>query len=309
MITLEHVAELLLQPAGRLRLRDAEVMRRYHRLAPRYAEVCNRMLGPRGVDGPLNAGYDWGSWSAGVRKSFERGVPFRFLAHPVLRQTMVYARRRGMRSTAYRTGVVAEIYGDEVASRLLREDALGGPTITTLRYLTSANRAHHAMHLAEYRRVTQRDFWGASSFVEWGGGYGNMARLIRRMRPDATYTIIDLPELCALQYVYLGSLEGEDAVHVFDGTVRPGRINLMSTYERAPVRAEAFISTWALTESPAAAQREVAAADFFGADRVLMASNCNEYNVLSDGAAALGLRRVPIASRAGLSPGNEYWVR
>jgi hypothetical protein len=313
---LEALFQLALQPIGRVRLRAPAVIERFRAVAPRYREVCDALLGARPGSEPVTRGYDWGSWAAGVRKSFSGGVPIDFLANPILGRTMVYAHRRGIRIARYRIGVVREMFGDAIAAELLREDPIGRPAIASLRHLTSPTRAHHAAHLAEYRRATGRDFWSSPHVAEWGGGYGDTARLIRRMNRQATYTIIDLPELCALQYVYLASLEGEDAVHVVDGAapeLRAGVVNLVSTHDfervRAHLRPSAFISTWALTESPAAAQEAIGAANFLDAEHVLIASYRDANNLLCDRIESLALRCVPVPTQAELGPGNEYWFR
>jgi hypothetical protein len=78
---------------------------------------------------------------------------------------------------------------------------------------------------------------------------------------------------------------------------------------RPRLKPDAFISTWALTESPAAAQIDVGASNFFGAQRVLMASLHNENNALYGEVQRLGLQRVPVPTAANLGPGNEYWFR
>ncbi|HEX2121173.1 MAG TPA: hypothetical protein VHL59_05965 [Thermoanaerobaculia bacterium] len=313
-VGIEHLIELLLQPIGSYRIRDAAALERFRTLSSRYADVCNRMLGALDASDPQAPGYDWTGWAASVRRAFRQRVPNDFLGVPVLRHTMVYSRRRGIENTKYRIRLVREAFGEEVTRRLLREDPIGQPIITTLRYLTSANGAHHAMHLAEYRKATGESFWDSGSFVEWGGGYGNMARLVRRMNGRATFTIIDLPELSALQYVYLGALEGETQVHIVDPArpeIRPGKINLVSVHDvgALPLRADAFVSTWALTESPRDAQNDVAQSDFFGARRVLLASARNENNALYDAVDSLRVRRVPIPEAARIGAGNEYWFR
>ena len=318
MIGFEHVIEALIQPIARLRLRDAEAMRRFREVAPRYREICNRLLGGREKLDPATPAfdYDWSYYTARVRENFDAGVPAAFLSDPVLRHTMVYSYRRGVRNTAYRAGIVRDVFGDDVAARLLREDGVGRPKITTLRYLTSANRAHHAMHLAQYRRATGRNLWDVAHVVEWGGGYGNMTRLIRRMNPAATCTIIDLPEISALQYVYLAAIEGEGAVHVVDPSrpeLREGRINLVSAHDLAEVRhilrPEAFLSTWALTETAADVQADVYQSNFFGAKQILIASALNAANTLKESISSQGLQRVAISVDANIGAGNEYWFR
>jgi hypothetical protein len=312
----ERLMELAMQPAARMLLRDGDALRRFRAAASRYAAVCETLLGSRGASDPIAPGYDWSSWVASVRRSFAAGVPVNFLGHPTLRHTMVYSRRGGLRNTNFRTRFVHDVYGDDATRRLLREDAAGRPVITDLRYLTSANRAHHAMHLAAYKRTCGHDFWDVSSVIEWGGGYGDMARLIRRMKSGVTYSIVDLPEIAALQYVYLAAIEGEDAVHVVvpdTGLPVNGKINLISAYDMPRIaerwNADAFVSTWAITESPAEAQTSIAEKRFFGAERVLVASMINGNNALAAHADRLGLRRVPIGDDARIGSGNEYWFR
>ena len=36
-----------------------------------------------------------------------------------------------------------------------------------------------------------------------------MARILRKLNPNFTYVLVDLPELGALQYIYLYSVTGE----------------------------------------------------------------------------------------------------
>src|SRR5262245_37227428 len=105
---LEYAVECLLQPAGRLVLRDTAAARRFRAIAPRYREVCAKLLGGGEASNPLASGYDWGSWAASIRRAFERGVPSDFLSNEILGRTMVYAYRRGIRIAAYRVGVVRE---------------------------------------------------------------------------------------------------------------------------------------------------------------------------------------------------------
>lgn len=78
--------------------------------------------------------------------------------------------------------------------------------------------------------------WESSTIVEWGGGYGSLARLIRRLSPgDATYALVDAPILCAIAWRYLSDVLGEDAVAgVDEGGLRPGRVNLVPAERASP---------------------------------------------------------------------------
>ena len=316
MISWEHGAELLLQLVGRRALRDREQLARFRRLAGQYEPICRRLLDGAAASNSLAEGYDWAAWAASIRKSFAGGVPIGFLSNSVVRRTMVFAARRGIRHTAARVDVVRDTFGDEIARELLREDYIGLPTITSLRYRTSAHRAYHAADLAWYRRTTGRDLWDCRAIVEWGGGYGNMARIVVRMNPAVSYAIIDLPELLALQYVYLGSLLGESRLCIAganDVRMEPGRITLIGSESALAnagrLRADAMISTWALTESPRAAQESIVENSFFGAERILFASTLDANNFVLPHIDSLRLQRLPVPRYGAIGGVDEYWVR
>jgi hypothetical protein len=196
--------------------------------------------------------------------------------------------------------MTADVLGVDTAKRLLREDCIGLPNITDAKWLTSANRAHHASHLAAYLRAKGRPLWEAGCVAEWGGGYGNMARLIRRMNPRCTYIIFDLPEILALQYVYLTAVEGEEP-HLLSPTeqIAIGKVNLVASYaalagEVVTPMCDAFISTWALSESPASAQTAVLDRRFFGASAVLMAYRRGDGNRLEAAVGGSDLAEFPV---------------
>ena len=84
--------------------------------------------------------------------------------------------------------------------------------------------------------------------------------------------------MLALQFVYLGSLEGEEACHLVTADAPllvPGRVNLIESglVTRGVVepRGELFLSTWAATESPREAQDFIPNSGFFAASRLLLA--------------------------------------
>jgi hypothetical protein len=322
VVSWEHLAEWAMQPLLRRQLKDKRQLARFFAINRRYAELYARLARHegrqerdfQGEDARIE-GYDWARWGNEIARSFREGVPLGFLGHPTLARTMVFGRRRGIRSTQVRLRAVVEALGPGMTAGLVREDYVGLPTITTARYLTSANRSHHASHLAYYAQMRGKRFWECESVVEWGGGYGNMARLIRRMNPAVTYVIVDLPALLALQQVYLSSVEGEDAVHVVspEGRVdiEPGKINLVAwdavMLSRTLLACESFLSTWALTESPRACQLYVRDTGFFGARRVLLAWMCDRSNHLTGTLRGDAWRSMAVPMSGDVGTGNEYW--
>jgi hypothetical protein len=293
-------------------LHDPQASARFDRLRVRYPDICQQLIKSWNIPTAGDPGdhYDWPAWAATVYASFQEGVSPRFLTHPDLVRTMVFGARQLGSACRQRAHFVAEVFGKEETKRLLREDAIGGPRITDSRWLTSANRVHHAGHLARYYQVCKHDFATLESIVEWGGGYGNIARLVKRRNPKCTYLILDLPQLLALQYIYLGAILGEDAVHL--GTPqdpqKPGVVNLLPSSAVAKgavaLRCDGFLSTWALNESPAELQRFVAERGFFGARSVLLGYAKDQNNCLLSFLGRLGINECTDS----FLPGNSAYA-
>ncbi|MBM4043369.1 MAG: hypothetical protein FJ290_33190, partial [Planctomycetes bacterium] len=113
-----------------------------------------------------------------------------FLKEPFIRQTMAVESRELM---ARELSFLEERYSVQLLRQLLMEDVVGTPTILSPRYLTSGTSVHHFCHAASYEVATGVSLRGLRSVVEWGGGYGDMAKLLLRMNPSLVYTIVDIP--------------------------------------------------------------------------------------------------------------------
>jgi hypothetical protein len=296
-------------------LTDPAQEARFAALAPRYRAVRDRLAASAGA-GPEGAPstYAWGDWEREVADRFRDGLTVDFLRDPTLAHTMFFGATGRL---SERLARVRAAFPGGVAEDLLLEDAVGRPPLVDRETMTSANRAHHAYHLATHAMVTGRSLFGARTVVEWGGGYGSMARIVRRMNRAQTYVILDLPALSAVQWVYLSALEGEDATHLVtadDPTIREGRVNLVSStfaLEHLPaLTADAFITTWALTESPPPLQDAVIARDFFGATQLMVGYTLDGNNRVREALASRGCvqRTLSILAREGAFQ-NEYSLR
>ncbi len=97
------------------------------------------------------------------------------------------------------------------------------------------------------------------------------------MNPKCTYIIMDLPELSALQYVYLSSIFGQGEVNFITKNIEieEGKINLISSdyfmSQDKEINTDTFISNWALTESGEDYQNYVLGKKFFSAENILVA--------------------------------------
>jgi hypothetical protein len=180
---------------------------------------------------------------------------------------------RGLRQKLRR--IEAILPATDVAA--LHEDYAGDPALAFPRHRASANSVHQLYHLARYEEATgmrARDF---PTVVEWGGGYGSLARIFRRLPGGPqTYSIVDLPLLSCLQWLYLSTVLGPDEVRLLERSgdaIEDRKINLVPLGLAGPElpRGELFVSTWALSESSRNAQDAVVGWDWFAATRLLLA--------------------------------------
>jgi hypothetical protein len=173
---------------------------------------------------------------------------------------------------------------------------------------------HHVYHLERYREATSADLSHLETVLEWGGGYGNFAKLFRRIAGiRGTYVIVDNPLFSALQWLYLGSVLDDDSVHLLtrpDEQLRPQMVNLVPTGLVSVLdaaRADLFVSTWALSETTAEAQDHVLAHDWYRAPHLLLGYQ-DSSNVFQAAARVGELARARGASihHLELLPGNYY---
>ncbi|HEX2178434.1 MAG TPA: putative sugar O-methyltransferase [Actinomycetota bacterium] len=198
--------------------------------------------------------------------------------------------------------------------RLASEDAVGNPPRIRLEerdVVTSSNTIHHLYHLLRYEQETGIHVAGQSRVVEWGGGYGNLAKLFRRLHGGSpTYVLVDTPLFSAVQWLYLSSIFGQEQVVLHSdpsSTLAEGKFNVVPLGlidKLAGFGADLFVSTWALNESTPQAQRHVLGAGWFGARRLLLAMHKGD--PLEEHVRAAGARETPVGD---FMPPQRYFVR
>jgi len=161
---------------------------------------------------------------------------------------------------------------------VLEEDKLGNPEILKKFFKTSHNNIQTLYHLVKFKEKTKENHF--EKVVEWGGGYGCLAKTIKKIRAsnskNLTYTIIDLPLLSCLQYYYLSEIFGGSEVNIIlskKDKIEEGKINILPVcfLEDFRLDADLFISTWALSESSKYSQKHVMENNYFGAKNILLA--------------------------------------
>jgi len=119
------------------------------------------------------------------------------------------------------------------------------------------NPVHMLYAIKQYENNTGMSIKDIKSIVEYGGGYGCMARLIKKINPDVRYTIIDLPIMTDIQREYL---KGYDVNFVS-----------LDKIESFKGRYEMFLSTWAFTECTNELYDFIISKKFYNAKKFLIA--------------------------------------
>ena len=196
-----------------------------------------------------------------------------FLSYKFIRNTMTFYDPEKL---PHHIAALKKEFGSKT-SHIIHESPVGKPRIVSTCYHSSHTTIMHANHALEFKQRTGKDIWHARNIVEWGGGYGDLARMLKQ--PSMTYTIIDLPLFCFTQASYLSSIpELADKINMITDVnmpIREGYINLVPLNPEV-IRAlkfdtvDVFVSTWALSESGKAAQDLVRSCGYFGAEYILI---------------------------------------
>ncbi len=218
----------------------------------------------------------WREYNARLERVLLLKPPITFLRKPLIAHTMFV--REGGRPLAVELAYLRMKLSEENLKRVLQEDCVGRPVLMNARLATSHNSIHHLYHVLRFLDGTGSDLEELQTVVEWGGGYGNLAKIFRRLNAaPVTYIIIDTPLISCLQWLYLASVVGSDEVNLVTNDRSPGilnsKINLVPLcfVDEVAVEADLFVSTWALSESSRFAQDYVRDRSWFNAKHLLLA--------------------------------------
>jgi putative sugar O-methyltransferase len=177
----------------------------------------------------------------------------KFLQWPVIKQTMFF-NNRDICNIEYDSLISSTIW-DNVWKKNIYESYFGYP----LRYLkmlnTSCNSIHHAYHLDKFfQSVSFSKINEIDLIFEFGGGYGNLCRILYNIGYTNEYWLFDLPEFSNLQEYYLSN--------TISGKIN--EISFISELDELERRKNylqnknvLFIATWSLSESPISIREKV----------------------------------------------------
>ena len=141
-----------------------------------------------------------------------------------------------------------------ILQRALVEDSAGNPRRFTNMPESSGNLIHHLYSVVQFLNTfPDTSLQSMSSAVEFGGGYGSMARLFYKLGFNGRYSIFDVPEFSALQEYFLSSLNL--SVPIFRKPTKEQGIVILSDIEDFKKQCaldvvDLFIATWSISESP-----------------------------------------------------------
>ncbi|MFO0955415.1 MAG: hypothetical protein U0526_02670 [Candidatus Saccharibacteria bacterium] len=254
----------------------------------------------------------WKKFNEEVENVFLPKPKIDFLKNSTIRNTM-FVESKGLWLETQLEYLAEKYPSNTKLKKILHENIIGRPSLIVKKYSTSHNSVHHLYHLERFKESTNIHLDDISTVVEWGGGYGNLAKIYRRLSPKSTYTIIDTPLFTSIQWLYLSSVLGEK-INVLDSKrskIIEGKINLLPIGLVKEVdlgtHNDLFISTWAISESSKAAQKFVIDNNMFEAKHVLLGyqDSTEELPEASNTIKLAKLRKLK-PSPIDFIPGNYY---
>lgn len=91
--------------------------------------------------------------------------------------------------------------------KILTEDEVGFPPRYFLYPKSSGNRIHQAYHLYQFNKLQNYNLKKINLVFEFGGGYGNMARMFQKINQNIIYIIFDTKPVNLIQWYYLKALK------------------------------------------------------------------------------------------------------
>lgn len=184
---------------------------------------------------PLND--SWTKNRSSLRADILRRDPQTFLSWPYIQYTMFHQSKLQELDE-----LKQKPYWKEWEKSLV-ESSVGTPRTYPHFNTTSGNLIHQAYSLSQLKDYSHIDFSTLNTIVEFGGGYGSMARLVYNLGFRGTYLIFDLPEFLALQTYYLG-LNG------IENIVYADTLEKLTEMLASSATVDVCIATWSLSETP-----------------------------------------------------------
>lgn len=229
--------------------------------AKHFYTIWNSALTGKGFVHPL-----WSDVQPFFKEMILGGIPYNFLSLPIV-QRMFF--RSGFDSPQKHE--MEYLRSHEAVWKLCtryKESLVGQPSKDCPELGISANSLGMLYYFG--RISEQAPGLRLNSIIEFGGGYGCLCRVFLELLPrKPTYVIIDLPEMLALQYVFLRAScrSYKIAAHTeLPLKIKKECVNLVpvSHLGELSFSADLFVSTFALSEATDVVQKALARNKFCG---------------------------------------------
>lgn len=260
---------------------------------------------------------EWKEIISKLYKLYEKNLQVSFLRNSVVTHALFMNSQGDL--MAHQIELCKQQFSIEDLKATLKESPIGEPhKAIHWEFDTTHNSIHHMYHMARYMRRTKKKPAAAKRVIEWGGGYGNFCKLVCTLPESSleTYTIVDIPEISVLQWIYLSSVFGEEKVNLVSSVnaIAEGKINLVSLPNRAFLdgKYNLFVSTWALSESPTEMHEFVNEKNWFGAESLLLAIHqCGDHIPFMKESTNVGLLAKKFGAKVEdvqVIPGKNYYI-
>lgn len=149
----------------------------------------------------------------------------------------------------------------------------------SIKYNCSSTTLGHLFYVA---KVLENINKKPEIIVEFGAGYGNLARIMKFINPSSTLILFDFPEILALQYLFLKYTLPSSKVIIHTDPIKENElekdaIHLVPVYlmKECEIKADVFISNFGLTESPEYVQKMLIDKNFFNAELTYISGQLN----------------------------------
>jgi hypothetical protein len=195
----------------------------------------------------------WANQSSKLVELILKGDLENFLRWDVISETMLFCDKK--KALIEKREISKSPFFKSRYKHLILDPLFGNPKKMSFFEKTTANTIHHLYHMFRFEKNHFQI--GASKVVlEYGGGYGNFARLINSISSNLVYIIYDLPVFSHLQHYYLSSC-GFNTYDKVDMFPKPGiycinqKKDLNFIFENLAKNNDEklFVATWSLSET------------------------------------------------------------
>lgn len=189
---------------------------------------------------PKSERFTWTFNRQDLRNNILENDPEQFLTWPIIKQTMFVG------NAPYITKELKNLDNKYRQCITSTPWDFGRPQTMEYRFYdrrcittdTCGNYIHQAYHLMTWEQSTKLNIKDLNTIVEFGGGYGAMCLICRRLGFKGDYIIVDFPEFNLLQGYYLSNTIGIENTYFI-------RAN-----GKFPVQTDLMIANCSLSEAP-----------------------------------------------------------